>query len=119
MYKISPIIRNFLSISMKSWKTTWIINNEKEPITVGNVDISCGIFQGDSLSPLLFCLALIPLSKLLNETSYGYTIYGEVINHLFYMDDLNLYNSRQEDLKRQIRTVHRFSNAIGMEFGLE
>ena len=42
-----------------------------------------------------------------------------IVNHLFYMDDLKLYNSRQEDLKRQIRTVHRFSNDIGMEFGLD
>ena len=42
-----------------------------------------------------------------------------IVNHLFYMDDLKLYNSRQEDLKQQNWTVYRFSNDIGMEFGLD
>ena len=59
------------------------------------------IFQGDSLSPLLFCMALNPLSKELNRTGYGYrmtTGHGETakrqpISHLLYMDDLKLYGT--------------------------
>ena len=35
------------------------------------MQIRRGIFQGDSLSPLLFCMALNPLSKELNRTGYG------------------------------------------------
>ena len=31
-----------------------------------------GIFQGDSLSPLLFCIALIPLTNELNRADCGY-----------------------------------------------
>ena len=35
-----------------------------------------GIYQGDSLSPLVFCLAIAPLSSLLNKSGYGYNNYG-------------------------------------------
>ena len=45
-------------------------------------------FQEHSLSRLLFCLALTPLTNELNRTSYGYKIGEKSINHLFYMDDL-------------------------------
>ena len=58
--------------------------------------IKNGIFQGDSLSPLIFCLALAPLSNLLNNTGMGYSVYNERVNHLFYMDDLKLYAKNDE-----------------------
>ena len=60
--------------------------------------IRCGILKGDSLSPLLFCMALIPLSQLLNSTGYGYKIMEKKINHLFYMDDLKLYAQNDDEL---------------------
>jgi hypothetical protein len=48
--------------------------------------------QGDSLSPLLFCIALISLTSELNGSKCGYQVYGSgrEINHLLYMDDLKL-----------------------------
>jgi hypothetical protein len=44
-----------------------IINIETE-----DLKIQCGIFQGDSLSPLLFCICLIPLTEQLNRLNTGY-----------------------------------------------
>jgi hypothetical protein len=35
------------------------------------IQIRRGIFQGDSLSPLLFCIALIPLINELNRADCG------------------------------------------------
>ena len=51
--------------SMQCW------NTELEPLgeKIASVDIRRGIFQGDSLSPLLFVTALIPLSILLREAT--------------------------------------------------
>ena len=65
---------------------------------VGNVSVNCGIFQGDSLSPLLFCLALNALSEILQSTSYGYKLRsGTLVQHLLYMDDLKLYGRNEND----------------------
>ena len=43
-----------------------------------------GIFQGDSLSPLLFCMALNPLSKEFT-TGHGETAKRQLISHLLCM----------------------------------
>jgi len=54
-------------------------SSHSTPIHLSTVSIKCGIFQGDTLSPLLFCLALNPLSYLLDQLD-GYKV--------SYMDDL-------------------------------
>ena len=83
------------------------------------MQIKCGIFQGDSLSPLLFCLSLVPLSHLLNNTGYGYKINNKRINHLFYTDDLKLYVRDGLELEGLLQTAKSFSDDLGMEFGLD
>ena len=46
-------------------------------------------FQGDTLSPLLFCISLIPLTEQLNRLNTGYEEHTTKtkISHLLYMDD--------------------------------
>ena len=83
-----------------------------------NIDIKRGIFQGDSLSPLLFCISLIPLSLELNSSRYRYKVIAEHITHLFYMDDLKLYTKDDSELEELLRIVKRFSDDIGTELGL-
>ena len=70
MFKISPTIINFLTTSMKKWKTNLYLNHSQGSTIRENIKIKCGIFQGDSLSPILFCLALVPLSYELSNTEY-------------------------------------------------
>ena len=85
------------------------------------------IFQGESLSPLLFCMAFNPLSKDLNRTGYGYrmtTGHGEtakhqLISHLLCMDNLRLYGRISDQLDGLLHTVRTFSDDIQMKFGLE
>jgi hypothetical protein len=40
------------------------------------IQIRRGIFQGDSLLPLLFCTALIPLTNELSRADCGYQVHG-------------------------------------------
>ena len=119
IYKISPIIKGFLHQCMSMWSTKLILNHSNGTETSGNIKIDRGIFQGDSLSPLLFCLALVPWSSELNNTKYGYKIFDKTITHLFYMDDLKLYAKNDGDLEGLLATVKRFSDDINMEFGLD
>ena len=83
MYKISPTIINFLISSMKEWKTSQHLNYLQCSTICENIKIKCGIFQDDSLSPLLFCQALVPLPHELSNTGYRCHIYGERTNYLF------------------------------------
>ena len=119
MYKISPTIINFLTVSMKEWKTNLYIYHAQSSTVSEGINIKCGIFQGDSLSHLLLCLALVPLSYELNNTDYGYNTSEEKVGHLFYVDDLKLYGQNDYELEGLLRTVKTFSDDIGITFGLK
>ena len=86
---VAENIRNFLERTMSDWKTVLTSSGED----LGEVGIKRGIFQGDTLSPLLFVVAMIPLSIVLNNEAMGYKFgkEGKKINHLLFMDDLKLY----------------------------
>ena len=50
-------VKCLLGECVKNWRTNLAANNK----TLGVVNIKRGIFQGDSLSPLLFVIAPMPL----------------------------------------------------------
>ena len=68
--------------SMEKWRVMLCAENSE----LGEINIKRGIFQGDSLSPLVFVLALIPLSLILTKAKAAYEFSGiqEKINHLIY-----------------------------------
>ena len=105
--------------NMKSWKTILRLNHDKGMMTSRPIKIKSGIYQGDSLSPLLFCLALAPLSSLLNKSGYGYDTSHGKISHLFYLDDLKTYAKNDNEQTGLLKTIKSFSDDIGMEFGLD
>ena len=114
-YKVSPEIVNVMKVNMQNWKTTLVLRRDTGTLTSRMMEINSGIFQGDSLSPLLFCL----VSNLLNDTNCGYDIQGKMINHLFYMDDLKTFGRDNQQQERLLQTVKRFSDDINMKFGLD
>ena len=117
MLEIALNVREMLSNSMKSWKVELTSGGQ----TLGAVNIRRGIFQGDSLSPILFVIALIPLSEILRKVKMGYSLGkdGGKFNHLLFMDDLKLYGRNVNEIDSLIQTVRIFSQDIGMEFGIQ
>ena len=77
------------------------------------------MFQGDSLSSILFCVGLITLSILLNNTGYGYKIYDNTINYLIYKDDLKLFTKNVQQLQGLLIIIKQLSDDIRMKFGLD
>ena len=123
IYKVSPNIIQLIEEMMPKWKTTLNLKSRDKAIKVPDVSIKRGIFQGDSLSPLLFILTIDPLSRILNRMNTGYNLNKRqqepsIVNHLLYMDDLKLYNSKEKSLKDQLTAVLQFSHDINMEFGI-
>ena len=60
-------VRQCISNLLPKWKLHFSPGSGKEKRTVG-IEYRRGLFQGDSLSPLLFCLCLAPLSGVLRNT---------------------------------------------------
>jgi len=97
------------------------LHTENTLIETEDIKTQCGIFQGDSLSPLLFFICLIPLTEQLNSLNTGYEQHTTKtkISHLLYINVLKLIAKSEEEFKKQIQTVKNFSDDIHMEFGLE
>ena len=129
LYKIDQRIINLTKKQMKNWNVNINLKHNNGTINLPDVKVNKGIFQGDSLSPLIFCLCLDPLSKILNEEENlkkGYNMSAgraqeeeKAINHLLFMDDLKLFANSEENLKSLLQIVEDFSNDINMEFGLD
>jgi len=83
------------------------------------IQIQRGIFQGDSLSPSLFCIALTPLTNELNRADCGYQVHGTERKLSHIMDDLKLLGRNKNDLKNGMKIVQTINKDINMNFGLE
>ena len=120
MYKIHPVLITFIEEIMSQQKTNMTLVHQEQVLETGPIRIKRGIFQGDSLSPLLFTMSLNPLSQEFQNTRYGYQLDKQTkINHLFYVDDLKLYGTSDNQLSGLINTVKNVSDDIKMEFGLD
>ena len=84
------------------------------------IRIKRGIFQDNSLSPLLFTVSFNPLSQELQKTGYRYQLDEQTnINHLFYVDGVKLYGTSDNQITGLINTVKNVLDDIKMEFGLD
>ena len=89
-----------ISNLMELWKTRLEIWDKAEKTTSRWINRSCGFLQGDSYSPVGFCIFKIPVCRLLQQ-SRGYRM-GPTGNrdvsrtHSLFVDDLKVYQESHE-----------------------
>ena len=117
MYKISHEVINFIKKTKKTWRMELTAGGK----SLAEEKIQRGIFQGDTLSLLLFIIALIPLKNILRKfaTGYKFTKSKEKINHRMYMGDIKLFAKNKKERETLINAIKIYSQDIGMEFGIE
>ena len=102
---------------MKTWRLELTTGGRR----LAEAKIQRGIFQGDSLSPLIFIIAMMRLNHILRKYTAGYKLSRsqEKVNHLIYMDDIKPLVKNEKEQENLIHTVRIYSRDIGMEFGIE
>ena len=99
---INNKVISFTKKVMNYWRTHMRLHTENKLIETEDIKIQCGKFQGNSQSPLLFFICLIPFTEQLNMLNTGYVehITKTKISHLLYMDDLKLIAKSEEELQK-------------------
>lgn len=120
IYKVDNQVIHLFQHLMNSWRTTLSVKGAGYSYRTKEVCIKRGIFQGDDWSPKWFCLALNPLSNILNRSNYGYKLDDQAkLTHLIYIDDLKLFARGAAQLEGELELVRSFSADIKMKFGLD
>eukprot|EP00112_Aurelia_sp_Birch-Aquarium-sp1_P016078 Seg361.8 transcript_id=Seg361.8/GoldUCD/mRNA.D3Y31 product="hypothetical protein" protein_id=Seg361.8/GoldUCD/D3Y31 len=107
---------------MNKWKTRIEIWRNGEKCVSRWIDIKCGFLQGDSYSPVGFCISEIPIAKLL-EQSKGYRM-GETgkrnisRTHSLFLDDLKVYQESHNLLKEINEVIVQASLDTGACYGV-
>jgi len=108
-------IKRLLKNSIGNWKTEL---NAYGTMT-GEVNIWRGIFHGDSLSMLLFVIAIIPLTRTLRQCDTGYQL-GDGHsnnNHLLFMYNLELYGRNDRKIESLVHIMWMLSEDSAMQNG--
>ena len=97
-------IANLHKETITNWKTNLICSNTD----LEKMNLNHEIFQGDSLSPLMFEVSLLQLKLLLRKMNQWYRSAKRKskLKHLLFMDDLKLHEVRKPDIDTIIHTVY-------------
>ena len=96
---------------------------EKDITQLGSIPLQKGVLQGDRLSPLLFVLAMQPLTKLLHSTVDTLTIgdsnHGMALNHLLFVDDPKLFVRDTDSLGKLLSKTKEFFAEVGLSLNAQ
>jgi hypothetical protein len=116
-----PVIKTLSSLHA-IWKTKLEIRRGETVERSNWIHFRKGFFQGDSLSPVAFCITEIPLGyrlEMLPRYALGEPKNRDVkVNRFYFIDDLKLVQTSEEDLMRANSIVAESSEAMGMRFGV-
>jgi hypothetical protein len=69
-------IVKFCKLSMEKWSRQVQLKTKKGLMQSSSTKINRGIFQGDSMSPFIFCITLTPQTHKFNTSKCGYQVQG-------------------------------------------
>ena len=99
-YKISNEVIKSIKETMKNWRVELTAVRK----SLAEVKIQRGIFQGDTPSPLIFVIAMMPLNCIPRKCAGSYKLHKshEKINYLMYLDDIKLFAKNEKELDIQV-----------------
>lgn len=118
--RLLSTIMSFQTVRYYGYADSMIVRSR--PLKIRN-----GLMQGDSLSSLLFCLTIAPLSSWIRRHVSPYqTKFGSEVNsdgplrlgHIFYMDDLKVYTSDWSELTKAKTGIQGVARQVGLELNL-
>jgi hypothetical protein len=78
--------------------------------------VTNGVRQGSVLSPYLFCIYVDAISRSLNDLKIGCKVRDQIINHLFYADDLCLFCPSSLGLQVLLNVCYICANELDIVF---
>ena len=79
------------------------------------IDFKVGVFQGDTLSPIIFLLAINPLLKAIQQnSSLGYQFRGKQVVALAFADDLTLCFRNKKTAQFQLQKINKSFATVGL-----
>ena len=113
LVSMATLDSSYIQAAMQKWNTMLTVNGQ----VLEEVHIRRGIFQGDSLSPLLFVITMRPLPVILRKIGLGYQTskMAAKISHLLYMDDFKLYSKTEaalESLQHRQNIQQRYKHGL-------
>ena len=108
---------------MNSWKTRLEVRSGTEKVVSRWISFKRGFLQGDSFSPIGFCISEIPVAMLLKASS-GYRMGPPGRRrirkaHSLFVDDLKVYQEGEETMKIVNETIVRASVDTVARYGVK
>ena len=108
---------------MEGWKTRLEVTQKGKVITSRMINIVRGFLQGDSYSPVGFCLTEVPVAMLMEETDgymMGPTRDRQVKRtHSLFIDDLKTYQENHQKLEIVNEMIVKASMDTGACYGVK
>ncbi len=111
--KLPKEVKNAISNLISKWAVTYEVKASGRLMESKLMRVRSGVLQGDTLSPLLFCLAVAPISLMLNSMQDPIEKTFKP-NHLLYMDDLKIYSHEKGKLMEMVSATKELSSNIGL-----
>eukprot|EP00957_Ditylum_brightwellii_P019436 1466274-Ditylum_brightwellii.AAC.1 len=84
-------LHDFIVKLIPSWRRRLYLHHANDTVSTKELFIKSGIFQGDLLSPLIYWIALFPLSRKLHQAKTDFSLGKIKVLHLLFINNLKLY----------------------------